>query len=47
MKKISMIALAALLCAGLAMTACKGGGQGAGNAAKTIFDLIPKEDLPD
>ena len=53
MKKISLIALAALLCAGLATTACKGGGQGAGNAAgddyiaKTIFDLIPKEDLPD
>ena len=53
MKKISLIALAALLCAGLALTACKGGGQGAGNAAgndyiaKTIFDLIPKEDLPD
>ena len=52
MKKISMIALAALLCAGLALTACKGG---AGNGAKdqkdyiawTIYELIPKEELPD
>ena len=48
-----MIALTALLCAGLALTACKGGGNTAAAAtgddyiAKTIFDLIPKEDLPD
>jgi len=57
MKRISIFALVALLGCGLALTACKGGGNG--NAAqkgasdkdayiaKTIFDLIPKEDLPD
>lgn len=59
MKRISIFALVALLGCGLALTACKGGGNGNGNAAqkgasdkdayiaKTIFDLIPKEDLPD
>ena len=51
MKKLSLIALAALLCSGLALTACKGGNKAADAAddyiAKTIFDLIPKEDLPD
>jgi len=50
MKRISIFALAALLCCGLALTACKGGNK-ADSAddyiAKTIFDLIPKEDLPD
>ena len=49
MKKLSLIALAALLCSGLALTACKGGEKKAADdyIAKTIFDLIPKEDLPD
>lgn len=51
MKKLSLIALAVLFCAGLALTACKGGSKTADAAddyiAKTIFDLIPKEDLPD
>lgn len=49
MKKLSLIALAALLCSGLALTACKGGVKPADDAyiAKTIFELIPKEDLPD
>lgn len=57
MKRIRIFTLVALLGCGLALTACKGGGNG--NAAqkgasdknayiaKTIFDLIPKEDLPD
>ena len=54
MKKLSFFALAVLLCSGLALTACKGGNKGTATAAdrkdfiaKTIFDLIPKEDLPD
>ena len=54
MKKLSFFALAVLLCSGLALTACKGGNKGTAAAAdrkdyiaKTIFDLIPKEDLPD
>ena len=56
MKKISFFALAVLLCSGLALSACKGGtkGNSAGASAakddyiaKTIFELIPKEDLPD
>lgn len=51
MKKLSLIALAVLFCAGLALTACKGGSKTADAAddyiAKTIFDLIPREDLPD
>ena len=50
MKKITLFALAALFCAGLALTACKGGGQTEAAdeyIAKTIFELIPKEDLPD
>ena len=50
MKKLNLIALAVLFCAGLALTACKGGNK-ADSAddyiAKTIFDLIPREDLPD
>lgn len=57
MKKLSIFALAALVCAGLALTACKGGGNGEaaqkGAAdqddyiAKTIFELIPKDEMPD
>ena len=53
MKKLSFFALAALLCSGLALTACKGGSKGASGAdrkdyiAQTVFELIPKEDLPD
>ena len=57
MKKISLLALAALLCAGLAMTACKGkGGNTTGEPAAaaesediawTIYQLIPKADLPE
>ena len=48
MKKLSLIAMAAL-CFGLALTACKGGEKKAADnyIAKTIFELIPKEDLPD
>ena len=52
MKRFSIFALAALLCSGLALAACKGGGNAASGGkddyiAKTIFELIPKEDLPD
>ena len=40
--------LAALLCAGLALSACKGGGKSDdAYIAKEIFQLIPREDLPD
>ena len=60
MKGFRYFALAALLCSGLVLVACKGGNKGAGTAvpdaasagkddyiARTIFELIPKEDLPD
>lgn len=60
MRGFRCFALAALLCSGLVLAACKGGNKGAGTAApdaasvekgdyiaRTIFELIPKEDLPD
>ena len=54
MKRISFFALAALLCAGLTATACKGASAGTtaraaepDYIAKTIFEFIPKADLPD
>ena len=56
MRKLSFFTLAALLCSGLALAACKGGNKGSAASApagkddyiaKTIFELIPKEDLPD
>ena len=48
MKKSGFTVLAALLCAGLALSACKGGGKSDdAYIAKEIFQLIPREDLPD